>query len=83
MGRGGSIKCPLTEGGVYLGEGKAQREKRYSSTTSLTLALVRGVVNSVPRPLYPRKDPVPTVQEPGWDPGPVRMGAENLTPTGI
>jgi len=29
------------------------------------------------------KDLVPTVQEAGWDPGPVWTGAENLTPTRI
>ena len=29
------------------------------------------------------KDPVPIVQEAGWAPGPVWIGAENLTPTGI
>jgi hypothetical protein len=31
----------------------------------------------------PGKDPVPIVQEAGWAPGPVWIGAENLTPTGI
>ena len=31
----------------------------------------------------PGKDPVPIVQEAGWDPGPVWTGAENLAPTGI
>jgi hypothetical protein len=29
------------------------------------------------------KDPVPIVQEAGWAPGPVWIGAENLVPTGI
>jgi hypothetical protein len=29
------------------------------------------------------KDPVPIVQEAGWAPGPVWMGAENLVPTAI
>jgi hypothetical protein len=29
------------------------------------------------------KDPVPIVQEAGWAPGPVWIGAENLAPTGI
>ena len=29
------------------------------------------------------KDAVPIVQEAGWAPGPVRTGAENLTPAGI
>jgi hypothetical protein len=31
----------------------------------------------------PGKDPVPSVQETGWAPGPVWTGAENLTPTRI
>ena len=31
----------------------------------------------------PRKDPVPTVQEAGWAPGPVWTGVESLAPTGI
>jgi hypothetical protein len=31
----------------------------------------------------PGKEPVPTVQEAGWAPGPVWIGAENLAPTGI
>jgi hypothetical protein len=36
-------------------------------------------VSVTPRPLFtPRKDPVPIVQEAGWDPGPVWTGAENL-----
>jgi hypothetical protein len=29
------------------------------------------------------KDPVPILQEAGWAPGPVWIGAENLAPTGI
>ena len=36
-----------------------------------------------PAALYPRKDPVPIVQEAAWAPGPVWTGAENLAPTGI
>ena len=36
-----------------------------------------------PATLYPRKDPVPIVEEAGWAPGPVWTGAENLAPTGI
>jgi len=36
------------------------------------------------RPLFtPGKDPVPIVQEAGWAPGPVWIGAENLASTGI
>jgi hypothetical protein len=31
----------------------------------------------------PGQDPVPIVQEAGWDPGPVWTCEENLTPTGI
>jgi len=35
-------------------------------------------------PLFtPGKDPVPIVQEAGWDPGPVWTGAENLAPPGF
>jgi len=33
--------------------------------------------------LTPGNDPVPIVQEAGWDSGPVWTGAENLAPTGI
>jgi hypothetical protein len=41
-------------------------------------------VGVTPRPLFtPEKDPVPIVQEAGWDPGPVWTGAESLAPTGI
>jgi hypothetical protein len=38
------------------------------------------VVIAIPRPLCPGRDPVPTVQEAGWAPGPVWKGAENLSP---
>jgi len=41
------------------------------------------MVNATPRPLYPRKDPVPIVQEAGWAPGLVWTDAENLSRTGI
>jgi hypothetical protein len=42
------------------------------------------VVNSTPRPLYPReRDPVPIVYDAGWAPGPVWTAAKNLAPTGI
>jgi hypothetical protein len=33
-----------------------------------------------PAAFTPGKDPVPIVQEAGWAPGPVWIGAENLTP---
>ena len=40
---------------------------------------------STPRPgrFTPAKDPVPIVQEAGWDPGPVWTGAENFASIGI
>jgi len=42
------------------------------------------VTNSTPRPLFtPGKNPVPIVEEAGWAPGPVWIGAENLATTGI
>ena len=42
------------------------------------------VINAMPQPLYPREtDLEPIVQEAGCSPGPVWMGVENLTPTGI
>jgi hypothetical protein len=37
----------------------------------------------LPGRFTPGKDPVPIVQEAGWAPGPVWMGAKNLVPTGI
>jgi hypothetical protein len=37
----------------------------------------------VPAASAPERDPVPTVQEAGWAPGPVWTGKENLAPTGI
>jgi len=40
------------------------------------------MVNATPRPLYPRKEPVPIVQEAGWAPRPFWTGAENLASTG-
>jgi hypothetical protein len=67
------------------GHESPEGEYRYSSTLSLTSALeAGGVVNSTPRPLYPReRNPVPIVQEAGWAPGPVWTGAENLASIGI
>jgi hypothetical protein len=53
------------------------------SNLSLTSALKgRGVVKAMPQPLYPwKKDLVPTVQEAGWAPGQIWLGAENLALT--
>ena len=52
-----------------------------SSILPSTLALDVGVW-SIPCPVCftSGKDLVPIVQEPGWAPGPVWMGAENLAP---
>ena len=59
-------------------------EQRYSSTISVTATLNWGVVNAMPRPLYPReRDAVPIVHEAGWARGPDRPGVENLAHTGI
>jgi hypothetical protein len=42
------------------------------------------VVNAMHQPLYPAEsDPVPIVQEAGWAPGSIRMGAKNLPSTRI
>ena len=51
---------------------------------SLTSAIDKGGW-STPRPgrFTLGKDPVPIVQETGWAPGPVWMGVEYLTHTGI
>ena len=43
----------------------------YSPVLSLTSALYACLVCTTPRQLYPRKDPVPIVQEAGSAPGPV------------
>jgi len=61
-----------------------EREKRYSSTLPLTLAL-DGDGWSMPRPgrFTPGKDPVLIVQEAEWVPRPVWTGVENLAPPGI
>ena len=42
-----------------------------------------GVSDTLRTLFTPGKDPVPIVQEVGWDPGPVWTGAENLASTGI
>jgi len=42
-----------------------------------------GSQRHAPVALPPRKDPVPTVQEARWNPGPLWTGAKNLAPTGI
>jgi len=57
---------------------------RYSSTFSLTSAIDKGVwLTPDPDRFTPAKDPVYIVQEAGWYPGPVWMGGEISSPTGI
>ena len=69
------------KGHPRTGHGDPEREYRYSSTLSLTLALDGvGVQRHAPAALPPGKDPIPIVQEAGWAPGPVWTGAENLAP---
>ena len=63
--------------------------KAYSGSRFRVLLYLFSVLDggrwSQPRPnrSTPRNDPVPTVQEAGWAPGLVWMGAENLAPTEI
>ena len=45
--------------------------------------MVDGWSTPGPSRFTPGKNPVPTVQEAGWAPGPVWKDAENLAPTGI
>jgi len=65
---------------------KATKVQRWSRGIALLFnfgARWGWVVNATPRPLYPREDPVPIIQEAGWASVPVWTGAENVTPTGI
>ena len=62
----------------------SEGEMRYSSTLSLILPLDEVAVNDTPHSLYPWEgDPVPIVEEAGWAPKLIWMGAENLYPTWI
>ena len=59
-----------------------EREKKNSSTLSLTPALDGWVVNATPRPLYPRERyPVPIVEKAGWAPGPVWRQVRKMWPS--
>jgi len=62
-----------------------RKEHKYASTLSLTSGLDGGGW-LMPRPSSftapTGNDPVHTVQEVGWTPGPVWMGAEYFAPTG-
>jgi hypothetical protein len=72
------IKWPRYRPGV------AQRVGRGIALLFHDLGTRRGwVVSVTTRPYFTHgKEPVPIVQEAGWDPGPVWRGAENLAPTG-
>jgi hypothetical protein len=53
--------------------------------SSMTMALEGGECSAaLPGSSFtPRKDPVPSVQEAGWAPGPVWRRVENLVPPGF
>ena len=71
------------KGKFHPGTGHAgpEGEQTYSSTLSLTSALDGGGWSMLHTDrLAPRKDPVPIVQEAGWAPRSVWMGAENHVP---
>ena len=63
----------------------AHRERRGMALLFYDHGTKRGWgVSVTPRPLFATgKDAVPIVQEAGWAPGPVWIGAENLAPTGF
>ena len=79
------VKCTLVQA-LRLCTGRtAHRGSRGIALLFHDRGTRRGWGDSVtPRPLFtPGKDPVPIVQETGWSPGPVWIGADNLAPTGI
>jgi len=81
----GKVKCTLVQA-LRLCTGRtAHRGSRGIALLFLDHGTIRGRrVSVTPRPLFtPGKDPVPTVQEAGWAPGPVGTDAENLAHTGI
>ena len=42
------------------------------------------MVSATPRPIYPQEtEPVFIAKEPGWKSGTVRMGPENIAPSGV
>ena len=78
------VKCTLVQA-LRLCTGRtAHSGSRGIALLFLDQALkgMRGQCHAPAAP-YPGKDPVPTVQEAGWAPGPVSTGAENLASTGI
>jgi len=79
------VKCTLVQA-LRLCTGRtAHRGSRGIALLFLDHDTRRGWgVSVTPRPFFtPGKDPVPIVQEAGWSPRPVWIGAENLAPTGI
>jgi hypothetical protein len=64
---------------------KALRERRGIALLCSSTSALEGMrVSVTPEPLStPGKEPVPTVKESGWAPGPVWIGAGNLARTGI
>ena len=79
------VKCTIART-LRLCTGRtAHRGSRGIALLFLDHATRRGWgVSVMPRPLFiPGNDPVPIVQEDGWDPVPVWTCAENLAPTGI
>jgi hypothetical protein len=79
------IKCTLVQTLSLCTGRTAQRGSRGIAPPFHDHGTRRGWgVSVTPRSLStPGKDPVPTVQEAGWAPGPVWTRAENLAPTGI
>jgi hypothetical protein len=73
------------KGRPRTGHEGAEGEWRYSSTLSLPSALdgVGGQLHASARFTPREREPVPTVQEAGWAPGPGWMGAENVASAGI
>ena len=81
------VKCTLVQA-LRLCTGRtAHRESRGIALLFHDHSKRRGWgVSVTPQPFFnppPRKDPVSIVQEVGWAPGPVWIGAENLAPTRI
>jgi len=80
------VKCTLVQA-LRLCTGRtAHRGSRDIALPFIDHGTKRGWgVSLTPRPLFtPGKEPVITVQEAGWAPGPVWTGAENFAPpTGI
>ena len=79
------VKCTLVQALRLCAGRTAHRGSRGVALLFLDHGTRRGRgVSVTPHPFFtPGKDPVPTVKEAGWAPGPDWTGAENLAPTGI